>query len=148
MEPTANIGRGYMMTAMLDPLPDATHRHGRTGEPEIMKFDFVVEFPRTLKQADVGFAAESALHCEGLSLFKTGIDFIQKNAPGLDRAGWRTERREAAGDFIDIKEAQALYFLGQELAGKGRFARTVAAGDEVDGGCLSGHGGNRYGEVL
>jgi hypothetical protein len=50
------------------------------------------------------------------------VNFLQQQAPRLDGAGVGIERREAAGDFVGVQEAQALYFLRQKFFGEGGLA--------------------------
>lgn len=121
------------MTAEFDALAHAGDGLRRTGEPEIMQFDFVTALQRTLKQPDVGFAAQRALQCKGLAVTQARVHLFEQQSAGLNRAGAGLERRKPTSNFIGVEEAQALHLLRQKLFREGRLARAVAASDEVTG---------------
>jgi hypothetical protein len=64
----------------------------------------------------------------------------EQQSASLNRAGAGFERRKPTGNFIGVEEAKTLHFLGKKLLRKGGLARTVAAGDDVDGGRPGWHG--------
>lgn len=57
---------------------------------------------------------------------------FQHQPPRLERGQVRRERRQPGGDQIGVHKIGTICIGRQELAGKGRFPRTVRAGDDDD----------------
>src|SRR5687767_14286590 len=139
-ETTADVRFRNIVAAFTHAPAHARNRLLGRGEPDVMQFDLVAAFPRLPQQANVSDAAQGTLQGEGLVVADRFMHFVQQYAACLELACGRVQRRQAPRDFIGVQEAQTLDFGGQEVAGKGGLASSIAAANEINTRRHGGHG--------
>ena len=102
LEATTDVGGGNVMSALFHAQPDTVDGMLRTGEPEVVEFDFVTQFPGPAKQPDVSLAAQCAFQRKRFPSTQRVVHLPKQEPCGLNRASAGFERRKATGDFVRI----------------------------------------------
>ena len=139
LEAAADVGCRNIMTAELDALSHAGHGLSRTGEPEVVQFDFVSKFPCAFENPDISPAAQRAFQGKRLVVLKAFVQLREQQSRGPDGTSAGSQRGKSTSDFIGIQEAQALHLFRKEFLRERGLTRAVAAGNQVNRWQWSGH---------
>lgn len=134
-EATACVDVRDMVATTSHPCCDALKRHANVIKPEIDDFNGVASCLQPAQAGQVGKAAQGAFESEVVTCSGDSIQLGQKDSAGGDlRRRW-IEGGDAGRNEVCIDEAFQ-FRARQEVAGEGRFACPVGAGDNQ----APGHG--------